>query len=100
MSINGEANRDLAYFDLAIEKLSRAQKAILKAMEKAGRTRHELAEVCNMPLSSVCGRVSELEEIGLVKTTSEKKLTQHGKPATIVVNTVPRFRQGWLDFDS
>jgi predicted transcriptional regulator len=99
MSITGEANRDLAYFDLAIEKLSRAQKTILKALEKAGRTRHELAEVCNMPLSSVCGRVSELEEIGLVKTTSEKKLTQHGKPATIVVNTVPRMQQGWLDFD-
>jgi hypothetical protein len=52
-----------------------------------------------MPLSSVCGRVSELEEIGLVKTTSEKKLTQHGKPATIVVNTVPRMKQGWLELD-
>jgi predicted transcriptional regulator len=99
MSINGEANRDLAYLDLAQETLSRAQKAILKALEKEGLTRHELAEVCNMPLSSVCGRVSELEEIGLVKTTSEKKLTQHGKPATIVVNTVPRMKQGWLELD-
>ena len=100
MSSNGEANRDLAYFDLAQETLSRTQRAILKALEKEGLTRHELAEVCKMPLSSVCGRVSYLEEIGLVKTTPEKKLTQYGKPATIVVSTVPRFRQGWLDFDS
>jgi len=99
MSINGEANRDLAYLDLAQETLSRAQRAILKALEKEGLTRHELAEVCDMPLSSVCGRVSELEEIGLVKTTSEKKLTQHGKPATIVVNTVLRMKQGWLELD-
>jgi predicted transcriptional regulator len=100
MSINGEANRDLAYLDLAQETLSRTQRAILKALQKEGLTRHELAEVCNMPLSSVCGRVSQLEKIGLVKTTPEKKLTQHGKPATIVVNTVPRMKQGWLEFDS
>lgn len=99
MSKNGEANRDLAYLDLSQEGLSNAQKVILQALEREGLTRHELAEVCNMPLSSVCGRVSELEEIGLVKTTSEKRLTQYGKPATIVVNTVPRLHQGWLAFD-
>ena len=99
MSKNGTANRDLAYLDFALDKLSRAQTAILQALEQEGLTRHELAEVCNMPLSSVCGRVSELEEIGLVKTSSDKRLTQHGKPATIVVNTVPRLQQGWFEFD-
>jgi len=99
MSVQGEANRDAVYFALAMEDCSGAQKAILKALENGGLTRHEIADVCRMPLSTVCGRVSELEEKGLVKTSSDKRSTQYGKPATVVVSTIPKLRQGMFAFD-
>jgi predicted transcriptional regulator len=98
MSINSQANRDAVYFDLAMEDCSRAQRSILKALENGGLTRHEIAEVCNMPLSTVCGRISELEEKGLVRTSADKRTTQYGKPATVVVSNIPKLRQGMFAF--
>jgi predicted transcriptional regulator len=99
MSVNGEANRDAVFFDLAVEDCSKSQRSILKALEQGGLTRHEIAEACKMPLSTVCGRISELEEKGLVRTSTEKRSTQYGKPATVVVSTVPKLRQGMLAFE-
>ena len=56
----------------------------LLTIKPNGLTRHEIAAELGVPLSSVCGRVKELEEAGFVHSTAETRATQHGKPATVV----------------
>jgi predicted transcriptional regulator len=99
MSVQGEQNRNQVYYDQSIAKCSAAQRAIVSALETGGLTRHEIASKLNMPLSTVCGRVSELEEIGLVRTTDETRMSPHGKPACIVIATFGGLVQQTFQFE-
>ena len=84
MSVHSENNRDNVFYSL--EQLPEAKRRICVLLEDSpnGLTRHEIAAALVMPLSTVCGRVTELEESGWVVSTAETRQTQHGKPATVV----------------
>lgn len=84
MSIHSETNRDRVF--VSLEQLPEVKQRILRLLERKpnGLTRHEIAAELAMPLSSVCGRVKELEEIGWVYSTQQTRETPHGKPATVV----------------
>jgi predicted ArsR family transcriptional regulator len=87
MSLESETNRDRVYH--ALHALSEVKQRILGLLERKpnGLTRHEIAAELGMPLSSVCGRVKQLEEDGWVHSTAETRQTQYGKPATIILLT-------------
>lgn len=54
------------------DRASTQRQVILHALRAHGpMTRHELAAVCAFPLSSVCGRASELLASGLVRERVE-----------------------------
>ena len=78
--------REDTYHSL-LGELTAQECAVIEALRKIGRsgaTRHELAEVLNRPLSSMCGRVNKLEEDGIVVETGDKRETQYGKLASVV----------------
>lgn len=84
MSVHSETNRDEVFY--ALENLPKVKRRICELLElhANGCTRHEMAAELSMPLSSVCGRVKELEQAGFVYSTEETRETPHGKPATVV----------------
>lgn len=87
MSIESETNRDRVYH--ALQDLPDVKQRIVRLLERKpnGLTRHEIAAELGLPLSSVCGRVKELESDGWVHSTGETRETQYGKPATVVCMT-------------
>ncbi len=87
MSEHSEANRNEVFRSL--EELPAVKRKICDLLEQSsnGLTRHEIAAALAMPLSSVCGRVKELEADGWVHSTGETRETQYGKPATVVCIT-------------
>jgi len=58
---------------------------LLAAIGARGATRHELAAQLQLPLTTVCGRVNELKKMGEVTESGERRPTEHGKTATVVV---------------
>lgn len=84
MSLSSITNRNQVFHSL--EGLPASQRRIVDflTLRHDGATRHEIAAALRMPLSSVCGRVSELENMELVQSTDEKRETQYGKTATVV----------------
>jgi predicted transcriptional regulator len=52
--------------------------------EPRGLTRYELAERTNRPVSSVCGRINELEKLGLVNEADESRPTPYGGNAVVM----------------
>lgn len=87
MSVHSETNRDRVFHSL--EELPEVKRRIVQLLERKpnGLTRHEMAAELAMPLSSVCGRVKELEQAGWVYSTEHTRETPHGKPATVVCLT-------------
>ncbi len=87
MSEHSEANRDNVFRSL--EELPAVKRKICELLEQSpnGLTRHEIADALVMPLSSVCGRIKELEGDGWVHSTAETRATQYGKTATVVCIT-------------
>ena len=67
-----------------LDNVQRSIAAKLRDLGSTGATRHELAIALNRPLSSMCARVHEMEEAGIVVETGETRETQYGKPATVV----------------
>ena len=67
-----------------LDNVQRSIVAKLRDLGSMGATRHELAIALNRPLSSMCARVHEMEEAGIVVETGETRETQYGKPATVV----------------
>lgn len=84
MSVYSEQNRNATYHSL--EDLSKSKRRIVDLLtrEPNGLTRHEIGERLRMPLSTVCGRVSELEGDGWIFSTDDTRETQYGKQATVV----------------
>jgi hypothetical protein len=52
--------------------------------QPAGLTRHELAGRLGLPLTTVCGRVNELKQMGEARESGERRPTVHGRTATVV----------------
>lgn len=84
MSVHSVANRNATFWSL--ENLSVAKRRIVEFLlsRPGGATRHEIAAALGMPLSSVAGRVCELETEGWVVSTEETRPTPYGKTATVV----------------
>lgn len=87
MSLSSISNRNAVFHSLT--NLSAVKHRICRLLERtpSGLTRHEIAEALGMQLSSVCGRVNELEHCDppLVVSTKETRKTDVGnKPATVV----------------
>ena len=84
MSVHSEENRNQVFYSL--EDLPTVKRRIVELLQHRvrGLTRHEIADELVLPLSSVCGRVSELETEGWLCSTDETRPTQYGKPATVV----------------
>ena len=58
----------------AAGKLSEQQLAILNAMEPGqGYSRSELAEMTGIRLSSVCGRVNEMLQVGILTVQATRR---------------------------
>ena len=83
----GIENRDANYLETKPKHPSQRQRILdhLSKMRNVGATRDEIACSLSLPLASVCGRVSELVEMGLAKETKEKRSTSNGRTAVVVV---------------
>ena len=46
-------------------------------------TNYQIADELDMPLSSVCGRVHELQELNLVENSGQTRETKYGKKAIV-----------------
>jgi predicted transcriptional regulator len=81
-----ELVRDATYQEI-LGEVTGVHREVLKKLRELGEigaTRHELAQMLNRPISSMCGRIHELEEAGLVVESGETRITQYGKEATVV----------------
>jgi hypothetical protein len=78
------AVRDATYHGLSLSGVSVLVIEKLRELGSHGATRHELASMLNRPISSMCGRINELEKANLVVETGETRATQFGKEATVV----------------
>lgn len=67
-----------------LDNVQRSIVAKLRELGATGATRHELAIALNRPISSMCARVHEMEDVGIVVETGETRLTQYGHPATVI----------------
>lgn len=87
----GELVRDQTYQEILGEVSGVHREVIqkLRDLGSLGATRHELAYLLNRPISSMCGRINELEAAGIVVETGGTRTTQYGKEAT-VVSLAPR----------
>jgi predicted ArsR family transcriptional regulator len=88
VSVYSEQNRNATFHSL--EDLSDSKRRIIELLtrEPNGLTRHEIGERLRMPLSTVCGRVSELEGDGWLFSTDDTRETQirkagDGRPSAI-----------------
>lgn len=77
--------RDSTYHGLTLSGVSALVIEKLRELGSRGATRHELAEMLNRPISSMCGRINELEKAKLVVENGETRPTQFGKEATVIV---------------
>ena len=78
------AVRDSTYHGLSLSGVSVLVIEKLRELGSKGATRHELASMLNRPISSMCGRINELEKANLVVETGETRVTQFGKEATVI----------------
>jgi predicted transcriptional regulator len=81
-----ELVRDWTYQEI-LDEVSGVHLEIVKKLRelgKVGATRHELAHMLRRPLSSMCGRINELEKAGIVCESGDTRQTEYGKPATVV----------------
>jgi len=87
MSLASIANRNATYYEI-LPTLSTSKQMILRELQRLGEhgaTRHELAKLTGLPLSSVCGRIADLEAARMVDSTHRVRDTEYGKSATVVV---------------
>lgn len=89
MSTNGEQTRNESYE--SEQPVVAGKRAVVLEFVRArgsnGATREEIAAGSGLALSSVCGRVNELEEAGLLQTTSMRRVGSSGKSNSVVCAT-------------
>ena len=64
------------------DKLTRREQ-VYEFIKSKSSTNEEISEELNMPLSSVCGRCRELQELNLVQDSGHRRETKYGKNAIV-----------------
>lgn len=75
-------------FDVGARKLNATERAIcehLKANEKRGATRDELADILGRPIQSICPAVTALLARKIITETKETRPTRWDNPAKVLV---------------
>jgi predicted transcriptional regulator len=93
MGRRSEINRD-EHYDAIVPEMPHSRREVfleLRSSEPRGLTRYELAERLRRPVSSICGRMKELEDSGMVVDTDETRPTTYGGKA-VVMRIAPAHR--------
>jgi hypothetical protein len=86
MGRTSEQNRN-DHYDAILATTPRSRAEVFLALadaEPRGLTRYELAELLKRPVSSICGRVHELEQSELVVETEDKRDTPFGGTSVVL----------------
>ena len=64
-------------------KIKTKREEVYEFIKFQASTNYEISDELDMPLSSVCGRVRELQVLNLVEDSGEKRKTKYGKQAIV-----------------
>jgi len=64
-------------------KIRTKREEVYEFIKFQASTNYEIAYELDMPLSSVCGRVRELQVLNLVEDSGERRKTKYGKQAIV-----------------
>ena len=64
-------------------KIKTKREEVYEFIKFQSSTNYEIADELDMPLSSVCGRVHELQELNLIENSGKTRKTKYGKQAIV-----------------
>ena len=64
-------------------KIKTKREPVFDLIKLKALTNYEISDELDMPLSSVCGRVHELQELNLVENSGMTRKTKYGKQAIV-----------------
>ena len=64
-------------------KIKTKREEVYEFIKFQASTNYEIADELDMPLSSVCGRVRELQVLNLVEDSGTRRKTKYGKQAIV-----------------
>ena len=64
-------------------KIKTKRELVFLLLKTQSLTNYQISDELGMPLSSVCGRVHELQELNLVKDSGLRRKTPYGKTAIV-----------------
>ena len=64
-------------------KIKTKREMVYDLVKLKASTNYEISDELEMPLSSVCGRVHELQELNLVENSGLTRKTKYGKQAIV-----------------
>ena len=64
-------------------KIKTKREEVYEFIKFQASTNYEIADELDMPLSSVCGRVHELQELNLIENSGKTRKTKYGKQAIV-----------------
>ncbi len=64
-------------------KIKTKRELVFLLLKTQSLTNYQISDELEMPLSSVCGRVHELQELNLVKDSGLRRKTKYGKQAIV-----------------
>ena len=64
-------------------KIKTKREQVFDLIKLKALTNYEISDELDMPLSSVCGRVHELQELNLVENSGMTRKTKYGKQAIV-----------------
>ena len=64
-------------------KIKTKRELVFLLLKTQSLTNYQISDKLEMPLSSVCGRVHELQELNLVKDSGLRRKTPYGKTAIV-----------------
>ncbi len=64
-------------------KIKTKREMVFWLLKTQSLTNYEISDELEMPLSSVCGRVHELQELNLVENSGLTRKTKYGKQAIV-----------------
>ncbi len=64
-------------------KIKTKRELVFLLLKTQSLTNYQISDELEMPLSSVCGRVHELQELNLVKDSGLRRKTPYGKTAIV-----------------
>ena len=64
-------------------KIKTKREMVYQFVKLKASTNYEISDELEMPLSSVCGRVHELQELNLLEDSGTRRKTPYGKTAIV-----------------